>query len=103
MVTETNSQGVLDTKAESMLRELFKADMTCVRPGVWKFGDGESALWAVYLPDAGPTRKEEGEPPEPARPSRRQWTDDACRCRNPLSRRTGSTRAKNNSGRDLVD
>ena len=61
MVTETNSQGVLDTKAESMLRELFKADMTCVRPGVWKFGDGESALWAVYLPDAGPTRKEEGE------------------------------------------
>lgn len=66
MVTETNSEDGLDAKAESMLCELFKADMTCVRPGVWKLSDGESALWAVYLTDAGPTRKEEGELPEPA-------------------------------------
>ena len=66
MVTETNSEAVLDAKAESMLRELFGADLTCLEAGVWKVGDGESALWAVYLPDAGPMRKEEGELPEPA-------------------------------------
>lgn len=66
MVTETNSEPTPEAKAAAILHDLFGADAASVRPGAWKLGDTESVLWAVYLPDAGPERKEEGEPPEPA-------------------------------------
>lgn len=66
MVTKRKSEPTPKAKAESMLHELFGVDATSVRPGAWKLGEAKSALWIVYLSDAGPQRREEGEPPEPA-------------------------------------
>jgi hypothetical protein len=66
MVTETNSELASENKAFSTLHKLFGTDVQSVSPRAWKIDDAESAIWVVYLPDAGPQRREEDEPPEPA-------------------------------------
>ena len=67
MVTLVDREdGESRAKGDSMLRELYSDRLRSPRPGCWAVELEQGSLWILYLPDAGPSRREDGEPPEPA-------------------------------------